>query len=58
MFNVLGANWDPTDKKFNSVNSYRQDGLPTCKAFPKETTTCNYLKTMRTLMTRSLDQIS
>ena len=39
-FIVLGANWDPTDKKFSSVNSYRQDLLPTCKAFPKETTTC------------------
>ena len=23
MFNVLGDNWDPTDKKFSSVNSYR-----------------------------------
>ena len=31
IFNVLGGNWDPTDKKFSSVNSYR---LPTCKAFP------------------------
>ncbi len=40
MFNVLGGNWDPTDKKLSSVNSYRQDLLPTCKAFPKETTTC------------------
>ena len=40
IFNVLGANWDPIDKKFSSVNSYRQDLLPTCKAFPKETTTC------------------
>jgi len=39
VFNVLGANWDPTDMKFSSVNSYRQDLLPTCKAFPKETTT-------------------
>ncbi len=39
-FNVLGGNWDPTDKKFSSVNSYRQDLLLTCKAFPKETTTC------------------
>ena len=38
--NVLGANWDPTDKKFSSVNSFRQNLLPTCKAFPKETTTC------------------
>ncbi len=37
---VLGGNWDPTDKKFSSVNSYRQDLLPTCKTFPKETTTC------------------
>ncbi len=40
IFNFLGGNWDPTDKKFSSVNSYRQDLLPTCKAFPKETTTC------------------
>ncbi len=32
---VLGGNWDPTDKKFGSVNS-RQDLLPTCKASPKE----------------------
>ncbi len=40
IFIVLGGNWDPTDKKFSSVNSYRQDLLPTCKAFPKETTTC------------------
>ncbi len=40
IFNVLGGNWDPTDKKFSSVNSYRQDLFPTCKAFPKETTTC------------------
>ena len=39
IFNVLRGNWDPTDKKFSSVNSYRQDLLPTCKAFPKETTT-------------------
>ena len=39
VFDVLGANWDPTDKKFSSVISYRQDLLPTCKAFPKETTT-------------------
>ena len=31
-----GGNWDPTDRKFSSVNSYRQDLLPTCKAFPKE----------------------
>ena len=31
---VLGGNWDPTDKNFSSVNSYRQDLLPTCKAFP------------------------
>ena len=37
VFNVLGGNWDPTDKKFSSVNSYRQDLLPTCKAFPKDT---------------------
>ena len=36
IFNVLGGNWDPTDKKFSSVNSYRQDYLPTCKAFPKD----------------------
>ncbi len=40
IFNVQGGNWDPTDKKFSSVNSYRQDLLPTRKAFPKETTTC------------------
>ncbi len=40
IFNVLGGNWDPTDKKFSSVNSYRQDLLPICKPFPKETTTC------------------
>ncbi len=40
VFNVLGGNWDPTDKKFSSVNLYRQNLLPTCKAFPKETTTC------------------
>ena len=39
VFNVLGGNWDPTDKKFSSVNSYRQNLLPTCKAFPKEITT-------------------
>ena len=38
VFNVLGGNWDPTDK-FSSVNTYRQALLPTCKAFPKETTT-------------------
>ena len=31
MFSVLGGNWDPADKKFSSVNSYRQDLLPTCK---------------------------
>jgi hypothetical protein len=31
VLNVLGGNWDPTDKKFSSVNSYRQDLLPTCK---------------------------
>ena len=40
IFNVLGGNWDSRDKKFSSVNSYRQGLLPTCKAFPKETTTC------------------
>ena len=40
VFTVLGGNWDPTDKKFSSVNSYRQDLFPACKAFPKETTTC------------------
>jgi len=34
VFNVLGGNWDPTDKKFSSVNSSRQDLVPTCKAFP------------------------
>jgi len=28
--NVLGGNWDPTDKKFSSMNSYRQDLLHTC----------------------------
>ena len=38
IFDVLGCNWDPTDKKFSSVNAYRQDLPPTCKAFPKETT--------------------
>ena len=33
--NVLGGNWvDSTDNKFSSVDSYRQDLLPTCKAFP------------------------
>ncbi len=37
---VLGGNWDPIDKKFSSVNAYRQDVLPTRKAFPKETTAC------------------
>ena len=35
----------PTDKKLSSVNSYRQDLLPTCKAFPKETTTLFVLVT-------------
>ena len=36
-FNVLGGNWDPTDKKFSSVNSYSQNLLPsTCKAFPNK----------------------
>ncbi len=39
-FKVLGVNWDPTNKRFSSVNSYRQNLLPTCKAFPEETTTC------------------
>ena len=39
VFNVLRGNWDPTDKKFSSVNAYRQDLSPTCKAFPQETTT-------------------
>ena len=34
---VLRDNWDPADKKVSSVNSYRQDLLPTCKAAPKET---------------------
>ncbi len=29
---------DPTDNKFNSVSAYSQKWLPTCKAFPKETT--------------------
>ena len=37
VFNVLGGNWGPTDKEFSSVNSYRQDLLPTCKAFSKNT---------------------
>ena len=32
MFNVMGGNWDLTHKKFNLVNSYRQDLLSTCKA--------------------------
>ncbi len=36
-FDVLGGNWDPTDKKVPAVNSCRQDLLPTCKAAPKET---------------------
>ncbi len=36
----LGGNWDPTDNEFISVNSYSQKLLPTCKAFPEETTTC------------------
>ncbi len=38
----LGGNWDPTykNKKFSSVNSYSQNLLPTCKAFPKKTTRC------------------
>ena len=40
VFNVLGGNWDQTDKKVSSVNAYKQNLLPTCKAFPKETTTC------------------
>ena len=40
VFNVLRGDCDPTDKKFSSVSSYRQDLLPTCKAFPKKTTTC------------------
>ena len=39
MFDVLGADRDPTDKKFSLVNSCGQNLLPTCKAFPKETTT-------------------
>ena len=38
-FNVLGGNWDPPDKKFTLGNSCRQNLLPTCTAFPKETTT-------------------
>ena len=33
VFNVLGGNWNPTDKKFNSASSYRQDLLPTCKEY-------------------------
>ena len=37
---VLGGNWDPTDKRVSAVNSYRQNLLPTWKAFPKETTRC------------------
>ncbi len=36
IFNVLGGNWDPTDKRFSSVNSYRQDLLPTIR-FDKHT---------------------
>ena len=36
--NVLGESWDPTDKKFTPI-SCRQDLLPTCKVFPKGTTT-------------------
>ncbi len=36
--------WGPTGtqqtKSFSSVNLYSQNLLPTCKAFPKETTTC------------------
>jgi len=40
IFNVLGDNWDPTDKKCSSVNSHRQDLLPTSTAFPEETATC------------------
>ncbi len=43
VFDVLGGNWDPTDNKFSSVSSYRQDLLPTCKAFCKETTVCIWL---------------
>jgi hypothetical protein len=35
VFHVLGGNWDPTDNKISSVSSYRQDLLPTCKAFPE-----------------------
>ncbi len=40
--NVLGGNWDPTDKLFSSVNLYSHNLLPTCtcEAFPNETTTC------------------
>jgi len=33
----------PTDKKFRSAISYRQDLLPVLKAFPRETTTCIWL---------------
>ncbi len=40
IFNVLGGNWDPTVKRFSSVNSHRQDLFSTCKAFPEEATTC------------------
>ena len=37
IFNVLGGQLGPNRQE---VQSYRQDLLPTCKAFPKETTTC------------------
>ena len=36
VFDVLGGNWDPTDKRFSTVNSCRQDYLPAYKAFPKD----------------------
>ncbi len=40
ILDVLGGPKDPKDKKFSSVNSYRQDLPPTRKAFTKETTAC------------------
>ena len=35
-----GATGTQQTKSFSSVNLYSQNLLPTCKAFPKETTTC------------------
>ena len=35
-----GGQLGPNRQEFSSVNSYRQDLLPTCKAFPEETTVC------------------